>query len=136
MLQCPKCDEPVNRQCRFCPHCGLPLADDAHPDATLLGAPGDVVQSESPDRRWLLYGGAAAALLVALIGIFSLASSSSRSSTARPAALRPMRPPVALYGSSIGHAGRSAFTPQAVTLPRPPSPAPMTAAPMTSTRTT
>jgi hypothetical protein len=107
MLQCPKCDEPVNRQCKFCPHCGLPLADDALPqsagtDPTLLGVPaGGVSDLQERRRRWMIYGAAGAAGVVALIGVISMAVSASRGGRTGAAA-RGAAPNPALYGNLGG----------------------------------
>src|SRR6186997_3251726 len=108
MLQCPKCDEPVNRQCKFCPHCGLPLADDAVPpqsgalDPTLMGAPAsDVRDLHERRRRWAIYGAAGAAGLVALIGVISMAVSASHGARTGTSSRLPSPNP-ALYGNLGG----------------------------------
>src|SRR5438067_13732812 len=101
MLHCPKCDQLVNRHCKFCPHCGLPLADDAAVDPTLMGtAPAPLAATPmavARQRGLLLYGGIAAGCLVLILGIILLAAGRSRTGTA-PTALNPGSSREALYG--------------------------------------
>jgi len=101
MLHCPKCDQLVNRHCKFCPHCGLPLADDAADDATLMGsAPAALPTTPmamARQRGLLLYGGIAAGCLALIIGIVLLTAGHSKQ-TGAPSALRPGTARDALYG--------------------------------------
>src|SRR5437868_15226070 len=100
MLHCPKCDQLVNRHCKFCPHCGLPLADDAAVDPTVMGAalpPLAATPLALARRRGLLYGGIAAGALILVLGIVVLSVGHSRGGTS-PSALRQTSSRDALYG--------------------------------------
>src|SRR5687767_1071146 len=101
MLHCPKCDEPVNRQCRFCPHCGLPLADDAHADETLMGAPLPAASWEagSGTNRNRLYAAAAAIALFVVIGVTAISLNSSRGRAKRTTVVRSRPGGSGLYGA-------------------------------------
>src|SRR5437762_9897444 len=109
MLHCPKCDQLVNRHCKFCPHCGLPLADDAADDATLMGAAPAALPATplavARQRGLLLYGGIAAGCLVLIIGLVMLTAGRSKQANA-PSALQPGASRDALYGrTAIVNAG-------------------------------
>jgi hypothetical protein len=100
MLHCPKCDQLVNRHCKFCPHCGLPLADDSAVDPTVMGAAAPALAATPlalARRRGLLYGGIAAGALILILGIIIISVGHSRAGTS-PSALRQASPHDALYG--------------------------------------
>lgn len=60
-MKCPYCDESIHLMAKFCPKCGLPLSEDTTLMGASLGSFGGLTSN-----RWVLGGGAAAIVVVAI----------------------------------------------------------------------
>jgi len=62
-MKCPYCDDNIHPMAKFCPKCGLPLKEDT----TLMGSNNNsYLVDDSGPNMWVLVGGAAAIVVVAL----------------------------------------------------------------------
>jgi hypothetical protein len=109
-MHCPKCDEPVNRTCKYCPSCGLPLADDAvlppdGADATVMDVRPPLAAVVADRTRWPIYAGVGTAALVTLVGILVLVGRGPHRPGSQSTSLRAGASTSGLYGSPAGPGG-------------------------------